>query len=81
MIRALRWILLVVILGGAAYLVVAVDFGGATLLDRMLGRKPSQAPQEAPAPKGDRLTEEDRQGLNRLIESKTKEDKEGEASP
>ena len=79
MIRALRWVLLAVILGGAAILVLAVDFGGATLLDRMLGRKPSQASQETPASKDDRLTEEDRQGLNRLIESKTKEDKEGEA--
>ncbi len=80
MIRALRWVLLVVILGGAAILVLAVDFGGATLLERMLGRKPSQALQETPAPKGDRLTDEDRQGLDRLIESKTKEDKGGEAS-
>ena len=86
MTRALRWILLVVILGGAAYLVVAVDFGGTTLLDRMLGRTASPEPQKAPPPEApatgsDGLTEEDRQGLNRLIESKTKEDKEGEASP
>ena len=81
MTRALRWILLVVILGGAAYLVVAVDFGGATLLDRMLGRTASPEPQKALEEGGDRLTDEDRQGLNRLIESKTEEEKEGETSP
>jgi hypothetical protein len=80
-IRALRWVLLVVILGGAAILVLAVDFGGATLLDRMLGRKPSQTPREAPATEGDQLTGEDRQVLDRLIESKLKEKKEGEVSP
>ena len=71
MTRALRWILLVVILGGAAYLVV----------DRMLDRTKPPEPQKATEETGDQLTEKDRQDLNRLIESKTKEEKEGEASP
>jgi hypothetical protein len=70
-IRALRWILLVVVLGGAAYLIV----------DRMLDHPEASEPKETAPPDGDQLTEEDRRGLNRLIESKAKEEKEGEAGP
>ncbi len=81
MTRVLRWILLVVILGGGAYLGLAVDFGGGTLLDRVLGRKPPQASQEAPAPEGDRLTEEDRQGLDRLIKTRLEEKQAGKPGP
>jgi len=68
--RALRWILLLVVLGGAAYL--AYFF----LQDRP---QPPQ-PQTTEETSGDRLTEEDRRGLNELIESKTRE-KEGEENP
>ncbi len=81
MTRALRWILLVVILAAAVYLVVAVDFGGATLLDRIRGRASPAEPRAEPTPPGDRLTEEDREGLDRLLESKLKDTKEGEAGP
>lgn len=78
---ALRWILLIVVLGGAAYLVVGVDFGDATLLDRILGRASVQEPPATAANQTDRLTEKDRQGLDKLLESKLQDNKEGEASP
>jgi hypothetical protein len=81
LIRALRWALLVLLLGAGAYLVVAVDFTGATLLDRILGRVPSKEAREAPAQAGDGLSEEDRRGLDRLIESKLKEKKKGGSGP
>jgi hypothetical protein len=85
-IRALRWILLIVVLAGAAYLVVGVDFGGATLLDRILGRASVQEPTATATPpvaanETDRLTQKDREGLDRLLESKLQENGEGEASP
>jgi hypothetical protein len=84
--RALRWILVVVVIGAAAYLVVGVDLNGATLLDRILGRVPSGESSAADGPEAstdqtDRLTEKDRQGLDKLLESKLQNDQEGEASP
>jgi hypothetical protein len=83
MIRALRWILVVVVIGAAAYLVVGVDFNGATLLDRILDRGASQEPREVEPPPAetdqtDRLTEKDRQGLDKLVESKLQKTQEGE---
>jgi hypothetical protein len=79
--RALRWILLLVILAAGVCLVVGVDFGGATVLDRIRGRAGPAEPRGEPAPPCDRLTEEDRKGLDRLLESKLRDKKEGEASP
>jgi uncharacterized protein YpmS len=69
-IRALRWILLAVVVGGAVYL--AYYF--------LQDRQEAPQPQEAATPDGDQLTEEDRRGLNTLIESKVKE-KEGGGGP
>ena len=68
--RALRWILLLAVLGIAAFLAYYL----------MQDRPEAPQPQEAAPPDGDQLTEEDRQGLNKLIESKTGE-KEGAGSP
>jgi uncharacterized membrane protein len=68
--RALRWILLAVVVGGAAFLVFYL----------MQDRPEAPQPQEAAPPDGDQLTEEDRRGLNTLIESKVKE-KEGGRGP
>jgi uncharacterized membrane protein len=67
--RALRWILLLAVLAGACLVVYW-----------MQDRPQSPQPQEAAEKSGDQLTEEDRRGLNELIESKTKE-KEGAGSP
>jgi hypothetical protein len=67
--RALRWILLLVVMGGACLVVYW-----------MLDRPEPPQPQRVEEKSGDRLTEEDRRGLDNLIESKTKE-KEGDQSP
>ena len=70
MTRALRWILLAVVLGGAAFLAFF-----------LMQDRPEPPPAQAVAEEnGDQLTEEDRQGLNKLIESKVKE-KAGDQSP
>lgn len=70
MTRALRWILLLCILGGAACLAYYL------LRDRSEPSPPPKVTQEG----GDQLTEEDRQGLTKLIESKRSE-KEGDKNP
>ena len=71
MTRALRWILLLAVLGGAAFLAFYL----------LQDRPEAPQPREAAPPDGDQLTEEDRRGLDKLIESKTREEKEGEARP
>jgi hypothetical protein len=68
--RALRWILLLVVLGVAAYLAYYL------LQDCPEPPRPKDTVEEA----GDQLTEEDRRGLDKLIESKTKEE-EGAGNP
>jgi hypothetical protein len=68
--RALRWILLLVILGGAAFLVFYL----------LQDIQETPQPQKVIDKSGDQLTEEDRRGLDSLIESKTRE-KEGDPSP
>jgi uncharacterized protein HemX len=68
--RALRWILLLVVLGVAAGLAFYL----------LQDSQESPQPQEAAAESGDQLTEEDRQGLTKLIESK-KAEKEGDKTP
>ena len=70
MTRTLRWILLLVVLGVAAFLALYL----------LQDRPEAPQPQETATPDGDQLTEEDRRGLDNLIESKTKE-KEGGQSP
>lgn len=70
MTRLLRWILLAVVLGSAAFL--AFYF----LQDRPEPPRPQVVVEES----GDQLTEEDRRGLNTLIETKVKE-KEGDKNP
>lgn len=44
--RMLRWMIVLAALGAMAYLVVAVDIGGRTLLERVTGAHP---PDERPA--------------------------------
>lgn len=84
MMRALRWGFLLVALAAIAYLAVAVDFGGRTLVDRLLGEDgPRPEPQVKPAAAGpkaaksadpgkavDELTDEDRADLTKLIEQR-----------
>ena len=70
MTRALRWIVPLVVLGVAAFLAYYL----------LQDRPESPRPQEVVEGSGDQLTEEDRRGLNELIESKTKQ-KEGEETP
>ncbi len=47
--RTLRWMIVLAALGAIAYLVVAVDIGGRTLLDRITGQGEPAAPAGAPA--------------------------------
>ncbi len=84
--RLIRWLLVVVILSGAALFFVAVEIGGRTLLDRVLGEPGAdQGPavdsekKEAakPAKTGsgsdtDKLTDKDREKLDNLIDEKLK---------
>lgn len=74
MTRALRWTLLLVVLGIAAFLAFYV------LQDSQESPQPQVTSPQKATKSGDRLTEEDRQGLNKLIESKTGE-KEGAGNP
>ena len=69
MTRALRWILLLVVLAGACLV-------GYWMLDRPKAPPPQKVEEKS----GDQLTEEDRRGLDNLIESKTRK-KEGDRSP
>jgi len=97
--RTLRWLILLAALGAVGYLVVAVDFGGRTLLDMALGEPPAAAPGPSdpstakpdpargadggpaePAGAGaatkpsDALTDEDRAGLDKLIEERLEQE-------
>jgi hypothetical protein len=72
--RALRWILLLVVLGVAAFLAFYM------LQDSQESPQPQEASPETATKAGDQLTEKDRQGLNKLIESK-KAEKEGAGNP
>jgi len=87
--RWLLWLLLTVVLAAAGYVAVAVPVGGRTLLQRVCG-EPGAAPGTAAGassgkagdPRGsDRLTDEDRRELDRLIESKLKKEAGGEDRP
>lgn len=53
--KTLRWMIVLAALGAVAYLAVAVDFGGRTLLDRITGDgEPSVTPTAPAAPDRDR---------------------------
>jgi hypothetical protein len=66
----LRWILLAIVLGCAAFLAYYL------LQDRSEQSPPPKVTEKS----GDQLTEEDRQGLTKLIESK-KAEEEGDKNP
>jgi len=84
--RLIRWLLVVVILSGAALFFVAVEIGGRTLLDRVLGEPAAdQAPavdtkknaanqpaKTGPGSDTDNLTDKDREKLDNLIDEKLK---------
>lgn len=76
----LRWVLLLVLIFAVVVIVIAVPFSGRTLLDRLVGDPPpapeKHATQEESS--GDQLTTEDRQGLDKLIESKLEQKPAGE---
>jgi len=90
--RLIRWLLVVIVLGGAAFAFVAVEIGGRTLLDRVLGepgadqppavdtkKKESDRPAKPePGSDTDKLTEKDREKLDDLIDEKLKGEQAGE---
>lgn len=84
--KLVRWLVLLLLLAGLAFVFVAVPLGGKTALDRLTGEsgEPSRAKSVdagvAPKTASDNhgLTDEDRRGLDRLIDSKLKEHREGE---
>jgi hypothetical protein len=93
--RLIRWLLILTVLCGAALFFVAVEIGGRTLLDRVLGEPADdQGPavdsekKEAGQPDKpglgsdtDRLTDKDREKLDNLIDEKLKgEQADGPAS-
>ena len=83
--KVVRWLLLLLLLAALAIVFVAVPIGGRTPLERLTGEsgEPSQekgidagvAPKTASDNRG--LTDEDRRGLDRLIDSKLKEHRQG----
>ncbi len=80
-----RWLVLLLLIAGAAIVFVAVPLGGRTALQRIIGETPG--PDErlrtdagtphAAASDSEGLTAEDRRGLDQLIDSKMKADRGG----
>ncbi len=79
-----KWLLLLALVA-TAYLVAAVPLGGRTLLDRLTGGKNNDVPATTVKPAGgqpvasvepdsDLHTDEDREGLKRLIESRLRQE-------
>jgi hypothetical protein len=90
--RLIRWLLAVIILGGVVFVFVAVEIGGRTLLDRVLGepgvdqgpaveakkKEPDRPAKPEPGSDTDKLTEKDREKLDDLIDEKLKGEQAGE---